>query len=49
MELVIVLLLAGLLGYVIGRENALGRVRDWYASRRKGGADEKEDNVPEAA
>ena len=36
MELVLVLLLAGLLGYVIGREDAVGRARSWIANRRKG-------------
>ena len=38
MELILVLLLTGLLGYVIGRDDAVGRARSWIADRRKSGA-----------
>jgi hypothetical protein len=48
MALIIVLLLAGLIGYAIGREDAVGRVRSWYANRRNQGAEVKEDGVSEA-
>ena len=50
MALIIVLLLAGLIGYLIGREDAVGRVRSWYAERRtQGQSDVKDETVSETA
>ena len=48
MALIIVLLLAGLIGYAIGREDAVGRARRWYASWRSRNAEVKDEGASEA-
>ena len=50
MELLLVLLLAGLIGYIIGREDAVSRIRSSYNNwRNRNNNGQKEENASEAS